>query len=127
MTIGKKQNMEDKIFKYLSNPENAFVPRSQLAIAVLKYKRPHSLYKMFTPDELTRIENEALVERKKRVAPQRSTVYDTLYNKCTERGDISACKEWLDRVEGKVTQVFIEKKETIEDIIRKLEKGKFNE
>lgn len=87
--------------QYISDPDNTFPTRSVLAVTVLGYKHTVTLYKLFSPDELTEIETEGLELRKKRTARQRAAVYDALFKEAAS-GNIQAIKEFLDRTEGKV-------------------------
>lgn len=87
--------------QYISDPDNIFPTRSVLAVTVLGYKHTVTLYKLFSPDELTEIETEGLELRKKRTARQRADVYDALFKEAAS-GNIQAIKEFLDRTEGKV-------------------------
>ncbi len=96
----KKEN-KHKIASYLSDPDNEWLHRTGLGVTVCGYKDQRSLYKHFSPEELTEIETEALEERKRRSAGKRAIVYDALYKRALE-GDVSAMKEYLDRTEGKV-------------------------
>lgn len=102
----KKDRLKAKLFEFLSNPENEIPLRSQYAVHVLGYKRSRSIYTNFKPDELTEIENEALVVRKKLSATQRARVYDSLYKQAIN-GNVQAAKEYLDRTEGKTADKLI--------------------
>ncbi len=90
-----------KIQEYLNNPANEWLARARLSVDVLGYQQKATIYKHFTPDELTDIESAAIEERKRRSAGGRAAVYDALLKKPKE-GDVAAMKEFLDRTEGKV-------------------------
>lgn len=96
-----KERQTVNILKYLGDPENKWLTRSDLSLEVCGYKDPNTIYKLFSPDELTEIEEQAAEERKRRCAPQRMRVYESLYNQAL-LGNVQAAKEFLDRVEGKV-------------------------
>ena len=91
-----------KIAAYLGDPDNEWLHRTGLGVTVCGYKDQRSLYKHFSPEELTAIENESLEERKRRSAGKRAVVYDAMFLKAKE-GDVTAMKEYLDRTEGKVS------------------------
>ena len=102
--MGIKRNKGENLRKlnaYLRNPENVWLTRTRLSTQVLGYKQAHTIYKWFTSEELTDIEGEALEERKRRSAGKRAVVYDAMFLKAKD-GDVSAMKEYLDRMEGKV-------------------------
>ena len=100
--MSAKERNKRKLLEYLGNPENEFLGRNAYAVAVLGYKQPVSMYKKLSPAELDEIEAEAFEIRKKRCAKQRSHVYAKLYQEA-QNGNVAAAKEFLDRVEGKVT------------------------
>ena len=101
--MGKKTNNRFKILEYLSDPENEFLSRGELSITVLGYKQNRTIYRTFTPDELTEIEFQAFEERKRKSVRRRSKVYDAMYNEAIG-GNVQAAKEFLDRTEGKVKE-----------------------
>lgn len=105
-----KNNNKSKILEYLSDPENDFLTRSEISITVLGYKQIRSIYKQFSPVELSEIEAQAFEERKRKSVRRRCKVYDSLYNEAIG-GNVQAAKEFLDRTEGKVK----EKPESSED------------
>jgi hypothetical protein len=90
-----------KISTYLNDPDNEWMNRTSLGVTICGYKDQRSLYRHFSPDELTEIENESLVERKRRSAGKRAVIYDAMFLKA-KKGDVAAMKEYLDRTEGKV-------------------------
>jgi hypothetical protein len=96
-----KEENKRKIAAYLGDPDNEWLNRTKLAITVCGYQGQRSLYRHFSPDELTEIENESLEERKRRSAGKRAVIYDAMFLKAKE-GDVAAMKEYLDRTEGKV-------------------------
>jgi hypothetical protein len=75
--------------------------RTSLGVTICGYKDQRSLYRHFSPEELTEIENESLEERKRRSAGKRAVIYDAMFLKA-KKGDVAAMKEYLDRTEGKV-------------------------
>ena len=86
----------------MSDPENEFPNRQEMSLSVLGYKTVAAMYKIFTTDEMTEIENEALEERKRRSSKDRAKVYNYLLVE-SKKGNVAAMKEFLDRTEGKVT------------------------
>ncbi len=93
-----------KILAYLSDPENPFLNRDDLATKVCGYSSKTSIYRTVSVDELNQIEAEAFEIRKKRSTRQRANVYDALYKEAVNNGNVQAAKEFLDRVEGKATE-----------------------
>ena len=102
-----KNNNKSKILEYLSDPENEFLTRSEISVTVLGYKQVRTIYKQFSPIELSEIEAQAFEERKRRSVRRRSKIYEALYNEAVD-GNVQAAKEYLDRTEGKV----LDRKET---------------
>ena len=96
-----KEENRRKISTYLNDPDNEWLHRTGLGVTVCGYKDQRTLYKHFSPEELTEIENEALEERKRRSAGKRAVIYDAMFLKAKE-GDVAAMKEFLDRTEGKI-------------------------
>ena len=96
-----KEESRRKISTYLNDPDNEWLHRTGLGVTICGYKDSRSLYRHFSPEELTDLENEALVERKRRSAGKRAVIYDAMFLKAKE-GDVTAMKEYLDRTEGKV-------------------------
>jgi len=132
---GKKNNIKIRyramLLDYLGDPEKDFPLRKDY-IKIMKVSHNKTLYKHFTPDEITDLENEAVELRKRRASRQRSIVLEALYNKAKgykakvkkpvklidgswEQAELEqefqpchkSAKEFLDRTEGKV----VEKKE----------------
>ena len=96
-----KEENRRKISTYLNDPDNEWLHRTGLGVTVCGYKDQRTLYKHFSPEELTEIENEALEERKRRSAGKRAVIYDAMFLKAKD-GDVAAMKEFLDRTEGKI-------------------------
>jgi len=101
--MGKKEHNKFKLLEYLSEPENEFLSRFDLSITVLGYKNARTIYRFFTPDELSEIECQAFDERKRKSVRRRSKVYDSLYTEAID-GNVQAAKEYLDRTEGKIQE-----------------------
>ena len=99
----RKEQHRAKLLDYWGNTENEFLNRHQAALTVLNYSDSSSLYRIFSPEDLDEIEAEAMAMRMKQTARQRVNVYEALYREAI-KGNVSAAKEWLDRVEGKVTE-----------------------
>jgi hypothetical protein len=96
-----KEENKRKISTYLNDPDNEWMNRTSLGVTICGYKDQRSLYRHFSPEELTEIENESLEERKRRSAGKRAVIYDAMFLKA-KMGDVAAMKEYLDRTEGKV-------------------------
>ena len=103
MAETKKQKNRRKLLDFMGDPENEFPNRQTMALSVIGYKDVTSLYKMFTTDEMTDIENEAMEERKRRSSKDRAKVYKSLLSEAGN-GNVAAIKEYLDRTEGKVKE-----------------------
>lgn len=101
--ITAKDRNRAKLLKYLSDPENDFIPRQDYSTQILKYKKPNQIYQTLPPEELTEIEAEAMESRKAASARQRSILYSKLYEE-GKAGNVTAIKEFLDRTEGKVKE-----------------------
>jgi len=87
------------LLEYLSNPANPTLDRCDLATQVIGYKSKHTIYKQFTPDELTEIEWEALALRRKRYAPKMLRVDRGLLKKA-EEGTAAEAKLAYQKFEG---------------------------
>jgi hypothetical protein len=61
---GNKEIHRLTLLEYLSNPDNEFLNRAGLATTALGFSSPCVLYHIFTPEELTEIEAEALEMRR---------------------------------------------------------------
>ena len=107
----------------LSDPDNEWLNRTKLAITVCGYPGQRSLYRYFSPEELTEIETEALEERKRRSSGKRAVIYDAMFLKAKE-GDVAAMKEFLDRIEGKVVTKTENKNENTGNITVNVKFGK---
>lgn len=91
----------DKLLEYIGDSDNDFPTRRVMALEVLGYSQVENMYKLFTKEELSQIEEEGLELRKKRSAPQRSAVYAAMLKEA-KAGNVKAMREYLDRTEGKV-------------------------
>jgi hypothetical protein len=99
--VTQKDKNRIRLVEYLSEPENSWPPRCEYAETILGYKDHKQIYRNFTPAQIGDIEAEAMENRKKRSARQRSVLYKVLYTESVQ-GNITALKEFLDRTEGKV-------------------------
>lgn len=77
------------LLEYLANPENPLMTRSNLAKEVLGMSTA-ALYKFFTTDEMTAIENEALNKRRARYSIKISQVDKALFEKAIDEKDVKA-------------------------------------
>lgn len=85
-----KERNKLKILEYLSNPLNKPVDRVTLATKVLGYSKSVTLYRFFTPAELSEIENEAKEQRRKRYAIKLMQIDDAMLNQSLEGNDRAA-------------------------------------
>jgi len=90
-----------KLIEFLSDPDNDFPNRSEMALLVLGYKEISSMYKVFTKEQLTEIEQEGLAERRKRYAPVLSEVDKAMFREA-KLGNHNAAKLMYERIEGPV-------------------------
>jgi len=74
-----KEKHKLKLIEYLGNPEKEFPKRGQFP-AILEVSKK-TLYKNFTPLELSDIEKEAVEIRKASSSRQRATVLDSLFKR----------------------------------------------
>ena len=118
-----KEENKRKIAAYLGDPDNEWLNRTKLAITVCGYQGQRSLYRHFSPEELSEIETEALEERKRRSSGKRAVIYDAMFLKAKE-GDVAAMKEFLDRIEGKVVTKTENKNENTGNITVNVKFGK---
>ena len=86
-----KKIRREQMLDYLGNPDNPFVNRTELASQILGYKNPKTLYRLFTPAELSQIEAEGLAIRRTKYAPALSKV-DLALLKEAEAGNVAATK-----------------------------------
>ncbi len=77
------------LLEYLANPENPLMTRSNLAKEVLGMSTA-ALYKFFSTDEMTEIENEALNKRRARYSIKISQVDKALFEKAIDDKDVKA-------------------------------------
>lgn len=96
-----KETHKINVIEYIGNPENKFPTRSEIALVVLEYQQVESFYKLFTTAEMSEMEEAGLALRKENSKRERAIVYDALFKEA-QKGNVQACKEYLDRVEGKV-------------------------
>ena len=66
------------LIEYLSNPDNEFLNRTHLSTIALGFTQGSVIYQVFTPNELTEIENEALKARRLRYAAKLAKVDDAV-------------------------------------------------
>lgn len=96
-----KERHRLKLVEYLGNPDNEFFTRAEM-YRFLGIRR-QTFYKHFSPAELRDIETEAMAARKGNSARILVAVYSTL-EKMAMGGDIRAIREYLNRIEGRVTE-----------------------
>lgn len=78
-----------KMLEYLANPENEIVNRSELCQKVLGVSSS-AIYKLFTSDELSAIEDEALRKRRARFSLKLAQVDKALFEKAIDDKDVKA-------------------------------------
>lgn len=106
MSLSKKDENRLKVVEYIGDPDNDFPTRTEIALTVLGYAQKTAFYSSFTTAEMAEMEEEGLALRKQNSKRERSIVYTALLKEA-KKGNVAACKEYLDRTEGKV----IDKKE----------------
>ena len=86
-----------KLIEYLADPESPYVPRARYhEICGITHQR--YIYRVFTTDELSQIEEEALQLRRTRYSPKLAQVDKALLEKAMA-GDSSACKLVFQKME----------------------------
>lgn len=98
----KTKNMHRlTLMEYLSNPDNPPLNRTHLSTDVLGFSQASVLYQVFTPDELTEIEDEALEARRKRYASKLALVDDAVLRRAaSDEGTAADAKLAFQRFEG---------------------------
>ncbi len=94
-----KEKAKDKLLKFLGNPDNVFLTRSELSTQVLGYKKENHIYKLFTPDELDDIEQKTLEIRRSKYSGKLANVDKALLDKAN-KGDVNAAKLCYQRFEN---------------------------
>ncbi|RZB38007.1 MAG: hypothetical protein SRB2_00353 [Desulfobacteraceae bacterium Eth-SRB2] len=94
-----KDRHKQQPLEYLGNPENKFCTRYDMGTKVLGFKDNSTLYRHFTPNELSEIEVESLEIRRKKYSPEIAKVDLALLKKAQE-GDVRAAKLCYERFEG---------------------------
>lgn len=94
-----KERHRQKIIEYIGNPENELCSRSSLSVTVLGFKNERSIYRHFTPDELSEIEKEGIDLRRTKYAVEIGKVDKGLLQKA-QAGDPQAAKLVYQRFEG---------------------------
>lgn len=97
--MATKAEHEEKMLKYLSNPDNEFPTRVVLTTEVLGLATSQQLYKLFTLEELEEIEAKSLALRRSKYAPELSKVDKAMLRKASE-GDSASAKLCYQRFEG---------------------------
>lgn len=93
-----KERHKLKLLDYLSNPDNPFPNREQMASEVLGLRK-QTFYYHFSVDEIADMEAEALANRRKKYAPHIVEIDRALMKKAKE-GDPAAVKLVYQRIEG---------------------------
>lgn len=96
MAITAKQKHKNKLLFFMADPENEFPMRCKFVDVIGITKQ--TMYKHFTPAELSEIENEGLIMRRTRCAAISARVDKGLIKKA-EDGDAAACKLYYQRIE----------------------------
>ena len=89
------------LMEYLSNPDNPFLKRTLLSTVALGFSAGCSIYHVFSPDELTEIEDEALAARRLRYAGKLAMVDEAVLNRAASKeGTAADAKLAFQRFEG---------------------------
>ena len=89
------------LIEYLSNPDNAFLNRTHLSTVALGFTQGSVIYQVFTPAELTEIEDEALEARRKRYAAKLAKVDEAVLRRAaSECGTAADAKLAFQRYEN---------------------------
>jgi len=91
------------IIDYISDPDNPFPSRSEMALVICNYKEIASLYKTLTKEQLTEIEAEGLAARRRRYTKKLSLIDEAMIKEA-EDGNHAAAKLIYERIEGAVEQ-----------------------
>lgn len=98
-----------KMLEYWGNPDNEFLTRSNMATQVLGYSKAETLWRFFTPDELTEIEAEALAIRRSKYSSS-IAIGDTAMLREMAKGNVQAARlvyqrfeDWAPRQRTEVT------------------------
>jgi hypothetical protein len=94
-----KEIHREKLLEYLQNPANEFLPRCKLSTQVLGFKLEKQIHQVFTPDELSEIEAEALEMRRQRYIRHLSVV-DLAILAAAAGGDVAAARLSYQRFEN---------------------------
>lgn len=92
-----------KIIDFISDPENDFPTRSEMALVICNYKDICSLYKVHTKEELSEIEAEGLAARRKRYTKDLAEIDKAMISNA-KMGDSTSAKLVYERIEGSVDQ-----------------------
>ena len=110
-TVPAKIRHRETMLGFLSNPDNTFVTRKHLAIEVLGLNQASSLYRLFSPNELSEIELEGLELRRKRYASKLAAVDDALLKRAASKEGTSAdaklafqrYEQWSEKTKQEIT------------------------
>ena len=108
MPVRQKDGMRAKdrhrlnLLEYLGNWGNEWPKRIQMH-GILGISRA-TFRQTFSTPEIAEIEKEGLELRKKNSSRERAEVYAALLRAATEKGNVKAMREFLDRTEGKVKE-----------------------
>lgn len=97
--ISTKEKHKLAIIEYLQSPDNDISNRKDIAEKVLGISTS-GLYKFFSSDELSDIENEALKKRRARLSLKIGCVDKALLEKATVDKDVKAIELCYKRFEG---------------------------
>jgi len=89
------------LLEYLSNPDNEFVNRRAQSVEVLGFADNTIIYQVFTPDELSEIEKEALELRRKMYGAKLAKVDQAVLDRAGSKyGTAADAKLAYQRFEG---------------------------
>jgi hypothetical protein len=96
--MGAKENHKLKLLTYLSDPDNEYPSRTDMATEICGISKV-TFYDHFTPDEISEIEAEALAARRQKYSNEIAQV-DRAVLKAARGGDAKAAKLAYQRFEG---------------------------
>lgn len=97
--LQKKKNYAEKLFEYLSNPDNPPIKKRKGYCGIVGYNSPAAFNKLFPPAELAEIESRALDTRRKTYANRLAMVDDGLLKRAA-KGYASEAKLSYEKFEG---------------------------
>jgi len=97
--VKAKERHKVKLLEFLGNPENEFYNRYNMAKKVLNFSKSVTLYRSFSPAELSEIEREALKIRRTKYSAEIAKVDKAILRRA-QSGDVQAAKLCFQKFEG---------------------------